>query len=604
MNVPRPSVDILGTPRILFAAAPLIVPMTLQLSALSLRAIVVLVVSRQKGITLVFKNDPLESVQVSSSFDGVESVAGYIQREIEGQLREAFRSDLPGIIHRLSQKWLSAEVKSKEGSKSTQPAGFSGEAKIETRTAYVDEFGKRLKGRGLTTRMSNLSVGPESVSLDSDYADTAGSHYGFQSPAPLRPRAPQLFRTVAEESQQSVAESIESYDPTYGLRPDSIPVHGGFGEYERLVKLGMSGRGLGDILGSSDGIERRYDEYREGDDYGESEEEEEERYHRDRCRYSFDPLDDSSVVSGLETIPAVGGGTITRPRTFHTQSQMRSSNDKPASTSNFDKPTITRGRNDSRRKEPSRSGSSTPRFPLGQGPSEYASDQGRSRQGSLPNMAQHRVNQQHRHTKSSSTLSMMSPREFNSSTTRHHPVLPSSYSSPPSSSIPLDVDVDEEEVRPLPPKRPDVIELLSRSPSSVLNTSFDEDLPITLDPARNDSCAHLTTLKHSNQTLSPFTRDHEHFTARSSPFVITRAGTARGGGGGGFASLGPSADASLPVKGKRKRIHRIGAAKIIPPLSARLLPPGTPIRRLSDQESPGDGLDGYCPSELSDYFPR
>jgi distribution and morphology protein 34 len=94
LNVPRPSLDILNAPRILFAAAPLVVPMeardgfdavergrdvdffervvlehegdallarvpmTLRLSNLSLRAIVVLVVSRQKGITLVFKNDP------------------------------------------------------------------------------------------------------------------------------------------------------------------------------------------------------------------------------------------------------------------------------------------------------------------------------------------------------------------------------------------------------------------------------------------------------------------------------------------------------------------------------------------------------------------
>ncbi|PWN41099.1 hypothetical protein IE81DRAFT_337899 [Ceraceosorus guamensis] len=96
---------------ILFAAAPLIVPMQLRLSAVRLRAIVVLVVSRQKGITLVFKNDPLESVDVSSTFDSVAVIQKYLQSEIEGQLREMFREDLPGIIHRLSQKWLSGESK-------------------------------------------------------------------------------------------------------------------------------------------------------------------------------------------------------------------------------------------------------------------------------------------------------------------------------------------------------------------------------------------------------------------------------------------------------------------------------------------------------------
>ncbi|PWN52857.1 hypothetical protein IE53DRAFT_298703, partial [Violaceomyces palustris] len=96
---------------ILFAAAPLIVPMHLRLSSVKLRAIVVLVVSKAKGITLVFKNDPLESVEVSSTFDSVAVIQKYLQQEIEGQLREMFREDLPGIIHRLSQRWLSGEAK-------------------------------------------------------------------------------------------------------------------------------------------------------------------------------------------------------------------------------------------------------------------------------------------------------------------------------------------------------------------------------------------------------------------------------------------------------------------------------------------------------------
>ncbi|WFD35108.1 hypothetical protein MCUN1_001957 [Malassezia cuniculi] len=98
----------------LFAATPLTVPMQVRLSEVKLRAIIVLVVSRSKGITLVFKNDPLESVKVSSTFDGVAAIQKYLQEEIEGQLREMFREDLPGIIHRLSQEWLNSEVKSEQ----------------------------------------------------------------------------------------------------------------------------------------------------------------------------------------------------------------------------------------------------------------------------------------------------------------------------------------------------------------------------------------------------------------------------------------------------------------------------------------------------------
>ncbi|WFC97480.1 ERMES complex subunit [Malassezia yamatoensis] len=94
----------------LFAASPLIVPMRVKLSEMRLRAIVVLVVSRSKGVTLVFKNDPLESVRVSSTFDSVGVIQKYLQEEIEAQLREMFREDLPSIIHRLSQDWLRTNV--------------------------------------------------------------------------------------------------------------------------------------------------------------------------------------------------------------------------------------------------------------------------------------------------------------------------------------------------------------------------------------------------------------------------------------------------------------------------------------------------------------
>ena len=94
----------------LFAASPLTVPMRVRLSDVKLRAIVVLVVSRTKGITLVFKNDPLESVRVSSTFDSVGVIQKYLQEEIETQLREMFRSDLPSIIHQLSQRWLHCDA--------------------------------------------------------------------------------------------------------------------------------------------------------------------------------------------------------------------------------------------------------------------------------------------------------------------------------------------------------------------------------------------------------------------------------------------------------------------------------------------------------------
>lgn len=70
-------------PGILAADKPLVVPMVLRISQLKLRGIIVLVVHKTKGVTLVFKNDPLESVDVSSTFDNIPMLRGYLQREIE-----------------------------------------------------------------------------------------------------------------------------------------------------------------------------------------------------------------------------------------------------------------------------------------------------------------------------------------------------------------------------------------------------------------------------------------------------------------------------------------------------------------------------------------
>ena len=63
--------------------------------------------SKQKGITVVFRNDPLESLKVSSTFDSISFVRDFLQKEIEGQLRILFMDELPAIIHRLSLRlWV------------------------------------------------------------------------------------------------------------------------------------------------------------------------------------------------------------------------------------------------------------------------------------------------------------------------------------------------------------------------------------------------------------------------------------------------------------------------------------------------------------------
>ncbi|KAF2748175.1 hypothetical protein M011DRAFT_401557 [Sporormia fimetaria CBS 119925] len=103
-----------ASPEPLAAAAGLTIPLQITLSDIRLSGFVILVFSKQKGLTLVFRNDPLESLKVSSTFDSIPFVRDYLQKEIEGQLRVLFMEDLPAIIHRLSLRLWSPEFQELE----------------------------------------------------------------------------------------------------------------------------------------------------------------------------------------------------------------------------------------------------------------------------------------------------------------------------------------------------------------------------------------------------------------------------------------------------------------------------------------------------------
>ncbi|RVD85816.1 uncharacterized protein DFL_004123 [Arthrobotrys flagrans] len=93
------------SPQPLAASAPLTIPLQITLSNFRLSGFVILVFSKAKGVTLVFRNDPLESLVVSSTFDSIPFIKDYLQKEIEKQLRNLFQEELPAIIHRLSLRW-------------------------------------------------------------------------------------------------------------------------------------------------------------------------------------------------------------------------------------------------------------------------------------------------------------------------------------------------------------------------------------------------------------------------------------------------------------------------------------------------------------------
>lgn len=73
----------------------------------------------------MFRNDPLESLKVSSTFDSIPSVRDYLQREIEAQLRILFMDELPAIIHRLSLRLWVPEYRGLDTEIAESPAASS-----------------------------------------------------------------------------------------------------------------------------------------------------------------------------------------------------------------------------------------------------------------------------------------------------------------------------------------------------------------------------------------------------------------------------------------------------------------------------------------------
>jgi mitochondrial distribution and morphology protein 34 len=105
-----------ASPEPLAASSSLKIPLQITLSDIRLSGFVILVFSRQKGLTLVFRNDPLESLKVSSTFDSIPFIREYLQKEIERQLRILFMEDLPAILHRLSLRLWSPDYQELEES--------------------------------------------------------------------------------------------------------------------------------------------------------------------------------------------------------------------------------------------------------------------------------------------------------------------------------------------------------------------------------------------------------------------------------------------------------------------------------------------------------
>ncbi|KAG6332222.1 hypothetical protein ID866_6866, partial [Astraeus odoratus] len=547
LNHKQPDIHLMtGSRGMLAAKEPLVVPMLLRLSHFRLNSYVVLVVSKQKGITLVFKTDPLQNVDINSTFDSISVIQKFIQREIEGQLRQMFREDLPGIIHRLSQQWVKAKVEA----------------------PYLDKRPPPVRRRPFDTAsapdLSYLMPGPTTAGLDlhqpfrhsssllSRSYGRARSVSGVSVPNSLRvpmlsarSTSPAPSGTSSAEPSSSIPE-LENFDPTYGLRPEGLPTKSVFTSFGRLF---TQDKGL---LGLTE--ETAEDERTEQDAF------DDDLDWEDGVPDYSPPLsvsDEAGSVTEYETIPAVGGGTITRPRIYHSQSQIQPPSEVSGATSEAASTSSVPYWNDQRIVQsqldgPSRANSSiwsatfrSQRPYVGYKPDSeelpynYEGRQ-RTRSAPVPDPALPRL----RHP--------TSPGRSETHISRSSSDLSHSIDTPPSTE-PLapsrGIDITMKSYRRLSVSSTSAFDIFHSGSSSTHHTLSEPDPKIVLRPSLNNTIHQLSTLSHSNHTLSPYTRSLAHFTVRSvPPRTLSASGV-------------QTVPERRPVKARRKRTYRVGGLR-------------------------------------------
>lgn len=582
LNHKQPDIHLMSGSRGMLAAKdPLVVPMLLRLSNFKLNSYVVLVVSKQKGITLVFKTDPLQNVDINSTFDSIAVIQKFIQREIEGQLRQMFREDLPGIIHRLSQQWVKAKVEAPYLEKSPRP--------LPVRHTHTSQSTSDLPAMGRPP----LSAVPTSVLRQNylvslGYTNPRAQSYGgrpqsYSGGSVVRSNRTKLTTPGAPRSTRSSASmpsppgppaysshtDLEDFDPTYGLRPEGLPTRSIFQSFSKLF---APSKGLADLT------EEQYEDVE--DDYDDEEE-----------VASFDILDwdapsartpapsvqEEPPRMEFESVPAVGGGTITRPRIYHAQSDIQS----PGPS----RPTSSRPE-------------SNPYFP--DDPSRTISERRNFFVASPTSLTPGAV------TPNPYGLSSMN----SSISSLHHPptrpITPDSQDTYHALPTPPSLLPHQEPAvytkshnSPLDLHRQRRLSVSSSNldgrPGSPSAPALPTDSKIVLRPSLNHSIHQLSTLSHSNHTLSPFTRSLEHFTVRSiPPRLATAPGT--------YATP----DRVYP-KAKRKRTHQLGAKNkssipipAVPP--EELIPTSAPSSPACNSEFDASDMDRYFRS-IDELYP-
>lgn len=523
LNHKQPDIHLMtGSRGMLAAKQPLVVPMLLRLSNFQLNSYVVLVVSKQKGITIVFKTDPLQHVDINSTFDSIAVIQKFIQREIEGQLRQMFREDLPGIIHRLSQQWLKAKVEAPYLSKRTVP-------QVPRPLSFHEPVSPPFPSPLSLQSAPAYSVATPSVLGVRRPKSVSGLSASSHRSAP-KPRTP----ATGPESPTSFPE-IENFDPTYGLRPEGLPAKSLFNNFSKLFS---PSKGLAELAEPLEEVDE-LDELASFDD---------------SVSHARPPTPsvNSDNAQEYETIPAVGGGTVTRPRVYLSHSQVHTpTGSSPVNPLRLP-PTLRRSSSleheiPTRLRGPLPLRQPTLPSPL-EDPQFGTFDPSHTRASSVSRSTFSRYsNPELPFPPSASTIH--SPRWVHTRAPLPTPP-PSETHTDPGNSPSHRRRRSEDRRSSISSSIPDPFD--TTSPNLYGSFGPDPDPQIILRPSLNEHISKLSNLTHSNHTLSPFTRSLEHFAVRSGPPKASPTS-----GVGGPSDRPPQ----TKVKAKRKRIYRVGGKK-------------------------------------------
>ncbi|PSR93815.1 hypothetical protein PHLCEN_2v4710 [Hermanssonia centrifuga] len=598
LNHKQPDIHIMGGSRGMLAAKkPLVVPMLLRLSHFKLNSYVVLVVSKQKGITLVFKTDPLQNVDINSTFDSIAVIQKFIQHEIEGQLRQMFREDLPGIIHRLSQQWVKAKVEAPYLDKRS-PAARSESGAFSAYNAHLHRLPPRLPPVGVRPTLARTSSLASGTGRAQSATGLSTSSVGLKAFSTVS--APTSDNGPPAHEGPTTFPDLENFDPTYGLRPDGLPTKSVF---NNLRSLFSPNKGLAELAEETSEHEE--------DDVGSFDIGTWEDLISDAPPSTCSPSEIGQIEE-YETVPAVGGGTITRPRIIHSHSQILSpAGDLPRLPSRTPSRPVTasgltasrlsnlesmnnqirsKGSGGSRglasmlERQNSWGGQYNPYF-AGTTPmySPSTSDLDEHPEDYSP--YQSRIDSRYATPFSPSITPVPPFRHFPSRT--GSPSSAYTHTSPSSGthSIPTPTNPGSEDggiplnrVRRSSFTSSANLDRFGSPPDHLYLSGSDHDPKVMLKPGLN-SVSRLTSLSHSNHTLSPYTRTLEHFTVRSVP---PRENTPSGSA---------SASERQPVKARRKRTFYLGQKPTLKEEERRPVRSSSPLPSSSDFDA--SDMDRY-----------